>query len=121
MIVYIIYFHAITVNLISYLKFNVTTFCFFRQAKDIGSEVTSQNSKYMITSRYQNVVQNENIAIGNVYFENVEKFKYLGVPGFDPGCRRGGDFSSVLRVWTGPGVHSTSYKMSRPTREFSRG
>ena len=62
MIVYIIYFHAITVNLISYLKFNVTTFCFFRQAKDIGSEVTSQNSKYMITSRYQNVVQNQNIA-----------------------------------------------------------
>ena len=33
-------------------------------------------------------------------------------PGFDPGCRRGGDFSSLLRVQTGPGVHSASYKMS---------
>ena len=33
-----------------------------------------------------------------------------GRPGFDPGCRRGGDFSSLLRVQTGPGVHSASYK-----------
>ena len=41
-----------------------------------------------------------------------------GRPGFDPGCRRGGDFSSLLRVQTGPGVHSTSYKMS--TGEFLR-
>ena len=35
-----------------------------------------------------------------------------GRPGFDPGCRRGEDFSSLLRVQTGPGVHSTFYKMS---------
>ena len=42
-----------------------------------------------------------------------------GRPGFDPGCRRGGDFYSLLRVQTGPGVHSTSYKMS--TGEFPRG
>ena len=35
-----------------------------------------------------------------------------GLPGFDPGCRRGGDFSSLLRVQTGSGVHSASYKMS---------
>ena len=37
-----------------------------------------------------------------------------GRPEFDPGCRRGGNFSSHLRVQTGPGVHSTSYKMSIP-------
>ena len=42
-----------------------------------------------------------------------------GRPGFDPGCRRSGDFSSLLLVQTGPGVHSTSYKMS--TGEFLRG
>ena len=30
-----------------------------------------------------------------------------------------GDFSSLLRVQTGPGVHSSSYKMS--TGEFPRG
>ena len=42
-----------------------------------------------------------------------------GRPGFDPGCQRGGDFSTLLRVQTGPGVHSTTYKMS--TGEFLRG
>ena len=36
-----------------------------------------------------------------------------------PGCRRGGDFSSLLRVQTGPGVHSASYKMS--TGDFPGG
>ena len=36
-----------------------------------------------------------------------------------PGCRRGGDLSLLLRDQTGPGVHSTSYKMS--TGEFPRG
>ena len=32
---------------------------------------------------------------------------------FDPGCRRNGDFSSLLRVQTGPRVHSDSYKMRK--------
>ena len=38
-----------------------------------------QKTKYMITSFQQNVVQNQNIIIGNLLIENVEKFKYLGV------------------------------------------
>ena len=42
-----------------------------------------------------------------------------GRPGFDPGGRRGGNFTLLLRVQTGPGVYSTSYKMS--TGEFLRG
>ena len=33
----------------------------------------------MITSRHQNVIQNQNIVIGDLSFENVEKFRYLGV------------------------------------------
>ena len=33
----------------------------------------------MTTSRHQNVIENQNIAIGNLSFENVENFKYLGV------------------------------------------
>ena len=33
----------------------------------------------MITSRHQNVIQNQNIVIWNLSFENVEKIKYLGI------------------------------------------
>ena len=33
----------------------------------------------MITSRHQNVIQNQNIVIQNLSSENVEKFRYLGV------------------------------------------
>ena len=33
-------------------------------------------------------------------------------PEFDPLRRRDGDFSSLLRVQTGTGVHSSSYKMN---------
>ena len=43
----------------------------------------------------------------------------LDGPGSIPGVGGGGDFSSLFRVQTGPGVHSTSYKMS--TGEFPRG
>ena len=50
-----------------------------KASKDIGLEVNSDMTKYMITSRHQNVIQNQNIVIGKVSFENVEKFKYLGV------------------------------------------
>ena len=35
-----------------------------------------------------------------------------GRPGFEPGCRKGWDFSLPLHVQTGPEVHSASYKMS---------
>ena len=52
--------------------------------------------------------------------QNGKAFGYgLGRPGFDPGCLRGGDSSSLLRVQTGPGVHSASYKMN--TGDFPRG
>ena len=33
-------------------------------------------------------------------------------PVFDPGYRRGGDFSSLVCVLAGPGAHSASYKIS---------
>ena len=33
----------------------------------------------MITSRHQNLIQNQNILVGNLSFEKVEKFRYLGV------------------------------------------
>ena len=52
---------------------------FLKASKDIGLEVNYEKAKYMITSRHQNVIQNQNIVIGNLSFENVEKFRYLGV------------------------------------------
>ena len=52
---------------------------FIKASKDIGIEVNSDKTKYMITSRQQNIVQYQNIVIENLSFENVEKFKYLGV------------------------------------------
>ena len=47
--------------------------------KEIGLEVNSDKTKYMIASRQQNIVQNQNTVIENLSFENVEKFKYLGI------------------------------------------
>ena len=48
-------------------------------SKDIGLEVNSEKTKYMITSHHQNIIQNQNIVFGNLSFENVEKFRYLGI------------------------------------------
>ncbi|KAJ4427026.1 hypothetical protein ANN_26825 [Periplaneta americana] len=47
-------------------------------SKEIGLEVTPEKTKYMIMSRDENIVRNGNIKIGNLSFEEVEKFKYLG-------------------------------------------
>ncbi|KAJ4452267.1 hypothetical protein ANN_03785 [Periplaneta americana] len=47
-------------------------------SKAIGLEVNPEKTKYMIMSRDQNIVRNGNIKIGDVSFEGVEKFKYLG-------------------------------------------
>ncbi|KAJ4433604.1 hypothetical protein ANN_15914 [Periplaneta americana] len=46
-------------------------------SKEIGLEVNPEKTKYMIISRDQNTVRNGNIKIGNLSFEEVEKFKYL--------------------------------------------
>ncbi|KAJ4429544.1 hypothetical protein ANN_21713 [Periplaneta americana] len=47
-------------------------------SKEIGLEVNPEKTKYMIMSRDQNIVRNGNIKLGNLSFEEVEKFKYLG-------------------------------------------
>ncbi|KAJ4441039.1 hypothetical protein ANN_10888 [Periplaneta americana] len=47
-------------------------------SKTIGLEVNPEKTKYMIMSRDENIVRNGNIKIGNLSFEEVEKFKYLG-------------------------------------------
>ncbi|KAJ4441804.1 hypothetical protein ANN_11662 [Periplaneta americana] len=47
-------------------------------SKAIGLEVNPEKTKYIIMSRDQNIVRNGNINIGDLSFEEVEKFKYLG-------------------------------------------
>ncbi|KAJ4451240.1 hypothetical protein ANN_02701 [Periplaneta americana] len=47
-------------------------------SREIGLEVNPEKTKYMIMSRDQNIVRNGNIKIGDLSFEEVEKFKYLG-------------------------------------------
>ncbi|KAJ4427100.1 hypothetical protein ANN_24715 [Periplaneta americana] len=47
-------------------------------SKAIGLEVNPEKTKYMIMSRDQNIVRNGNIKFGDLSFEEVEKFKYLG-------------------------------------------
>ncbi|KAJ4435467.1 hypothetical protein ANN_18083 [Periplaneta americana] len=49
-------------------------------SKEIGLEVNPEKTKYMIMTRDGNIVRNGNIKIGNLSFEEVEKFKYLGAP-----------------------------------------
>jgi hypothetical protein len=46
--------------------------------KEVGPEVNTQRTKYMLMSRHQNSGQNHNIKIGNRSFENVAQFEYLG-------------------------------------------
>ena len=59
--------------------FRKNTEIFIKANEDIGFEVNSQKTKYMITYRQQNITQNPNVVTENLSFENVEKFKYLGV------------------------------------------
>ncbi|KAJ4431321.1 hypothetical protein ANN_19918 [Periplaneta americana] len=47
-------------------------------SKQIGLEVNPEKTKYMIISHYGNIVRNGNIKIGNLSFEEVDKFRYLG-------------------------------------------
>ncbi|KAJ4442109.1 hypothetical protein ANN_11975 [Periplaneta americana] len=54
-------------------------------SKAIGLEVTPEMAKYMIMSRDQNIVRNGNIKIGDLSFEEVEKFKYLVATGTEFG------------------------------------
>ena len=49
-------------------------------SKEVGLEVSADETKYMIMCRDQNAGRCHNIKIDNSSFERVEDFKYLGKP-----------------------------------------
>jgi hypothetical protein len=48
-------------------------------SKEVGLEMNVEKTKYMLLSRHQNVGQNRDIKIANRSFENVSRFRYLGM------------------------------------------
>jgi hypothetical protein len=49
-----------------------------KASKEVGLEVNTERTKYMLLSRHQNAGQNHDIKLGNRRFENVAQFRYLG-------------------------------------------
>jgi hypothetical protein len=47
-------------------------------SEEVGLEVNTEKTKYMLLSHYQNAGQNHDIKIANRCFENVAVFRYLG-------------------------------------------
>jgi hypothetical protein len=47
-------------------------------SKEVGLEVNTEKTKYMLLSHHQNVEQNHNLKIFNRSLENVAQFQYLG-------------------------------------------
>jgi hypothetical protein len=46
--------------------------------KEVGLEVNTEKTKYMLLSRHHNTGQNHDIKMGSTCFENVAQFRYLG-------------------------------------------
>jgi hypothetical protein len=47
-------------------------------SKEVGLEINTKKSKYMLLACHQNVEQNHDINIANGCFENMAQFKYFG-------------------------------------------
>jgi hypothetical protein len=48
-------------------------------SEEVGLEVNTEKTNYMLLSRHQNAGQNHYIKIGNKCHENVAQFSYLGM------------------------------------------
>ncbi|KAJ4425964.1 hypothetical protein ANN_27590 [Periplaneta americana] len=64
------------VELLSRFVFRENTEILFEPSKGIGLGVNPEKTKYLNMSRDQNILRSGNIKIGDLCFEEVEKFKY---------------------------------------------
>jgi glycerol-3-phosphate O-acyltransferase len=55
-------------------------------SKEVGLEVNTEKTKYILVSRCQKAGQRRSIKIGNRSFESVATFKYLGTTLTDQNC-----------------------------------
>jgi hypothetical protein len=55
-------------------------------SKEIGLEVNSEKTKYMLMFRHQTAGQSNYIRLANKFFEKVAKFKYLGATLMNKNC-----------------------------------
>jgi hypothetical protein len=55
-------------------------------SKEVSLEVNPEKTKYMLVSRCQKAGQRQSIQIGNMSFESVAKFIYLGTTLTDQNC-----------------------------------
>jgi hypothetical protein len=64
-------------NSINIIKGNTETL--LKASRDVGLGINTEETKYMVMSCHQYSGQNQNTRIANEFFENVAKFKYLGM------------------------------------------
>jgi hypothetical protein len=71
--------HADDVNLLedNIDTINKNTEALIDASEEVGQEVNTGETKYMLMYRHQNAGQNRNIKTANRSFENATKFKYL--------------------------------------------
>jgi hypothetical protein len=68
--------YADDMNLLGSIKKNTQTL--IDASKEVGLEVNTEKTKYMLLSRQHNAGQNHDITIENRCFENVTQFRYVG-------------------------------------------